>query len=209
MLKITRAAIKQGGVTYHVPIPGRHYNVIHIMLYHYKLDRATGIHGFMADDGFGQCFVNRKLGYIIAQKAGQLIKRAGKGPELFSEDVWEGSIVPGEPLYYIFKERYLWVDDMQETNKKLAYYRYCRVQDDPNPKPIYDEDPYKPPDGIQAVTKHAFQCGPYLMEDTGAIIDALDAELKRDGQPTPLNVLNWVDGKCIGLSNGQSVGTAY
>lgn len=85
--KITHSAIVYRGVTYALPAPNRHPNVIEM------ISRATGVtqdiagtQGFLDDRGK---FLNRKNALAVALKAGQVkcpdSIRAG---QLFSEDVW-------------------------------------------------------------------------------------------------------------------------
>jgi len=84
--RIVAAALQLDGVTHSLPRPKRHHDVM------YALDEAywqkhmgKERSGFLTSDGR---FVNRFEAKDIARHAGQLLKRASKLPELFSEDVW-------------------------------------------------------------------------------------------------------------------------
>lgn len=83
--KIDRVAIIYNGVIYSLPRPNRHHDVIrHI----HEVTGATtidGDQGFMTNDGQ---FVGRRQARLIAERSGQLLPRASKGKELYSEDVW-------------------------------------------------------------------------------------------------------------------------
>lgn len=87
--RVERAAIWHRGVCYSVPAPGRHHDVIMMMHEKYGLGPEAQRHqGFRTS---AERFVDRKLGWQIAEKAGQLLDRAPtdhKGGTLYSEDVW-------------------------------------------------------------------------------------------------------------------------
>lgn len=93
MRMIVAAAIKpKSGVVCSVPRPGRHADVIRQMAASGFPIPITGEQGFLTNDGL---FVDRYKAREIAEKAAQLIPRAGSGiphvvdhPQLFSEDVW-------------------------------------------------------------------------------------------------------------------------
>jgi hypothetical protein len=85
---VVAAAIQAFGLTFSLPPPARHHNVLHLM---HKLeipDRPIWImsrQGFLLSNG---SWVSRKDAWLVAVAAEQLLDRAGNGPELFSEDVW-------------------------------------------------------------------------------------------------------------------------
>lgn len=88
---IVRAACKHNGAIYDVPAPGRHHNVIR-MLVDMQLagpaNPVTDTGGFLTSTGR---YVDREEAWLIAEAAGQLLARAptdGRGGMLYSEDVW-------------------------------------------------------------------------------------------------------------------------
>lgn len=84
--RISVAAIRFAGVIYALPRPGRHHNILRLM-------KALGVpplrgkeeQGFLTSEGK---FVDRKEGKLIAVARGQLIPRASKTSNLFSECMW-------------------------------------------------------------------------------------------------------------------------
>lgn len=84
--RISVAAISFEGVVYALPRPGRHHNIFRLM-------KALGVppprgkeeQGFLTSEGR---FVDREEGKLIAVAQGQLIPRASKTSNLFSECVW-------------------------------------------------------------------------------------------------------------------------
>lgn len=86
--KITHVAIRFQGTTYSLPAPNRHHDVIrHIV----KKTGATTVDAHGDDQGFLDAdgrYWTRQQARIIATRAGQLLERAGKLRELYSEDVW-------------------------------------------------------------------------------------------------------------------------
>ncbi len=85
-LKVKAAAIRHHtGEVYWVPPPGRHHHVIRMMVDAGCKKPITGKQGFVLSDGR---FVDRVEAKKVAVIAGQLLGRAGKSRELFSEDVW-------------------------------------------------------------------------------------------------------------------------
>lgn len=89
ILTVEYAAIKDhSGIVYFVPRPGRHHDVIKLMVKVYNRPiPITGEQGFVLSDG---SFADRVRAREVAEAAGQLLPRASKGKRLFSEDVWEG-----------------------------------------------------------------------------------------------------------------------
>lgn len=82
---VAAAIIGYDGKAYHVPAPGRHHDVIQLMV---KLGHPTpikGLQGFMLSDGR---FVRRSKARVIAEERGQLLPRHSNLKELYSEDVW-------------------------------------------------------------------------------------------------------------------------
>lgn len=88
MPKITHVAIRFRGTTYSLPAPNRHHDVIrHIA----ETTGAATVDAHGNDQGFLDADGNywtRRQARVVAEREGQLIKRAGKFSELFSEDVW-------------------------------------------------------------------------------------------------------------------------
>lgn len=83
--RITQVAIRYEGAVYSLPSPNRHHHIL-LRLAQRNLDRwpISGQQGFVTSTGR---FVNRNEAFMIAEKAGQLIRRHKEG-ELFSEDLW-------------------------------------------------------------------------------------------------------------------------
>lgn len=86
-LRIVAVAVRdEKGVIHTLPAPARHHDVVREM--HDKGLRNMGPdieQGFLLSDGR---FCRRKPAKRIAERAGQLLPRASKLAELFSEDVW-------------------------------------------------------------------------------------------------------------------------
>jgi hypothetical protein len=83
---VAAAIIGYDGNAYSLPPPARHHTVIAHM--HYELGHPrpiSGVQGFMLSDGR---FARRESARIVAERAKQLLARASKGDELYSEDVW-------------------------------------------------------------------------------------------------------------------------
>lgn len=84
-MKITHVAIIYDNITYGLPAPNRHHDVIR------QIGGIYGPHeeGFILEDG---SFVNREQAYQIAKESGQLKRIISptnyNGPELYSEDLW-------------------------------------------------------------------------------------------------------------------------
>lgn len=87
ILHVAAAAIMdECGRVWHLPPPARHHNLNTLM--HEKGVPNTGPNvtlGFLLSDGR---FANRKAAKLIATAADQLLPRASRFLELFSEDVW-------------------------------------------------------------------------------------------------------------------------
>lgn len=87
--RIVAAAIRYKGVSYSVPAPGRHHNVMTYMRDNFGLGiKAHEEEGFMTDR---DRFVDREEAWFIAELAGQLLPIAPtdrRGGTLYSEDVW-------------------------------------------------------------------------------------------------------------------------
>lgn len=84
--RITAAAIKHpSGTVYSVPAPGRHHNVIALMVKERTGQVMQSAQGFITSTGR---FVDRVEARAIATQAGQLLDRDGGLPQLYSEDVW-------------------------------------------------------------------------------------------------------------------------
>lgn len=81
---IVAAAIKQGGIVYSVPRPGRHHHVIKHMVDCGIEPPIFGEQGFLTEDG---TFVDREEARRIAIEAGQVVN-PDHPRELFSEDLW-------------------------------------------------------------------------------------------------------------------------
>lgn len=80
------AILDENKVIHTLPAPARHHNVIREMAR--KDLRVMGPdieQGFLLSDGR---FCRRKPAKLIVKNAGQLLPRASKLAELFSEDVW-------------------------------------------------------------------------------------------------------------------------
>lgn len=70
-----------------LPRPARHHDVIAAMRAadFTPTDIHSAAQGFVTSAGR---FVNRREGVLIAQAAGQLLRKSAPADELFSEDVW-------------------------------------------------------------------------------------------------------------------------
>ncbi len=73
------------GTVYWMPRPNRHWSIVHAMDAIGLKQCAEHEQGFLTSDGY---FARRTPAKAIAEKAGQLVEGHGKGPRLFSEDVW-------------------------------------------------------------------------------------------------------------------------
>lgn len=95
---IIAAAIKFGSLVCHVPAPGRHHNVLHLLhsISENGIKQTGDVEqGFLTDSGK---FVGRKQALKHARECGQgtpirdkmklTDKNVYDGPELFSEDLW-------------------------------------------------------------------------------------------------------------------------
>jgi len=83
---IAAAIVGYDGEPVSLPAPARHHDVIRHMAD--VLGHPTpiiGVQGFMLSDG---TFAHRIRARLLAELHGQLIERAGKTRELYSEDVW-------------------------------------------------------------------------------------------------------------------------
>lgn len=84
--RIVAAAIKHpSGRVYSVPAPGRHHNVIALMVKERAGQVMQSEQGFLTSD---DRFVDRIEARAIATAAAQLLERDGGLPKLYSEDVW-------------------------------------------------------------------------------------------------------------------------
>jgi hypothetical protein len=86
-LTVEAAAVRlRDGRVFSVPKPGRHCDVLHMMARDHDIfQEEHDEQGFLLSDG---TFCRRAPAKIIAEKAGQLLPRAMKLRELYSEDVW-------------------------------------------------------------------------------------------------------------------------
>ena len=83
---VAAAIIGHDGVPVSLPPPARHHNVIHHMATVLKHPTPiTGEQGFMLSDG---TFARRRRARMFAEYHEQLLPRASKMDELYSEDVW-------------------------------------------------------------------------------------------------------------------------
>lgn len=82
---ITHAAIRQNGVTYSLPAPARHHDVIRYMVEEgFVVPPVVGEQGFL--DGFG-FFWNRREAALQAMACMQITDLRWP-PYLYSEDLW-------------------------------------------------------------------------------------------------------------------------
>jgi hypothetical protein len=82
---VAAAIVGFDGKVYSVPKPGRHHDVIRMMVESGHPKPITGEQGFLLSDGR---FVDRESAKIVAINAGQLLARASHSSDLFSECVW-------------------------------------------------------------------------------------------------------------------------
>lgn len=86
--KIVAAAIQYDGITFSLPQPARHGQVMHSVEAAGCLNPDAMAHacqGFITSEGR---FVNRQEARYIAHKAGQNPKTTGSSRDLYSEDLW-------------------------------------------------------------------------------------------------------------------------
>lgn len=86
-LRVVAAAVQAHGLTFSLPPPARHHNVLRLMHDLGLPDGPSWItgQGFLLSDGR---WASRRDAWLVAVATGQLLDRAGRGPDLFSEDVW-------------------------------------------------------------------------------------------------------------------------
>ncbi|MFA5071212.1 MAG: hypothetical protein WC511_02465 [Candidatus Pacearchaeota archaeon] len=85
MEKIIGSAIKQDGIIFYCLRPGRHPNVIYMMVKDFLLPPPIkGKQGFVTESGK---FLSRRQAFVLAKKNGQLSKNL-IGSILTSEDLW-------------------------------------------------------------------------------------------------------------------------
>lgn len=86
-LRVVAAAVKVHGLTFSMPPPARHHDVLGRMHDFGIPDGPSWItgQGFLLSNGR---WANREDAWLVAVAAGQLTARARSGPDLFSEDVW-------------------------------------------------------------------------------------------------------------------------
>jgi hypothetical protein len=84
---VVAAAVQAHGMTFSLPRPARHHDVLHLMHSLGLPDGPSWVtgQGFLLSSGR---WVNRRDAWLVAVAAGQLLERDRNGPELFSEDVW-------------------------------------------------------------------------------------------------------------------------
>lgn len=87
-VRVVSAAVKMGAMVYSMQAPARHHNILHEM--HERgvsMDTPSAVtgQGFLLSCG---TWVDREKARVIAERAGQLLDRAGNSSMLFSEDVW-------------------------------------------------------------------------------------------------------------------------
>lgn len=86
MLTVDVAAIRaQDGTVFQLPRPARHHNIIRMMSDQGRSKRDMHDQGFVLSDG---TYADRIKAKKIAVAANQLLERASKLNELFSECVW-------------------------------------------------------------------------------------------------------------------------
>ena len=87
-MKITHVAILDGEVTYSMPEPGRHHDLIR-QVSELKGAGFSGLEtqGFLTEEGQ---FLTRRAAYALAFSTGQIKRKPHgyRGNELFSEDLW-------------------------------------------------------------------------------------------------------------------------
>ena len=85
-VRITAAAICQGGTVYQLPPPARHHDIIRHMIDVVGLPPPVlGEQGFVTSDGR---FLPRLKAFVVAKDAGQIIPGGRPTHLLFSEDLW-------------------------------------------------------------------------------------------------------------------------
>jgi len=78
--------LTEHGLVCSLPAPARHFQVVHLLSEKFgHQDRGMDTQGFLLSDG---TFCRRVQAKRIAERAGQLLPRAMKLRELYSEDVW-------------------------------------------------------------------------------------------------------------------------
>lgn len=82
--RIVAAAIRCNGLTFTMPRPARHFNIMAAMPSKIASRVKPSEQGFLTDDGQ---FVGREEAKAIASAAGQLLNETPHA-ELFSEDLW-------------------------------------------------------------------------------------------------------------------------
>lgn len=86
MLKVVAVAIlAEDGTVFQMPPPYRHHNIIRMMSDQGRSKRDMWDQGFVLSDG---TYADRIEAKKIAVAANQLLERASKLNELFSECVW-------------------------------------------------------------------------------------------------------------------------
>lgn len=91
-LRVELAAIKSivDESVWSIPKPGRHHDVIRLMVEKGYPTPIKGVQGFILNDG---TFVGRNEAMEVAHNAEQLLDRCDRDYyQLFSEDVWEGRL---------------------------------------------------------------------------------------------------------------------
>lgn len=84
-LRVVAAAVLRGDITYSMPPPARHHDIVQAMAREGLAQRGTDEQGFLLNNGH---FCMRKAARIVAEDAGQLIRTPEHRDLLFSEDVW-------------------------------------------------------------------------------------------------------------------------
>lgn len=84
-LRIAAAAIRVDEAIISLPPPARHHNIIRELHKLGLIKKEQWEQGFALSDGR---FANRVQAKAVADRAGQLLPRASKLSELYSEDVW-------------------------------------------------------------------------------------------------------------------------
>jgi len=87
MLTVEKAAIKSAvdGKVISVDRPGRHHDVIRIMVEKGYPKPIKGEQGFVLSNGV---FARRRASYVVAKRADQIIRSEVNPNYLTSEDVW-------------------------------------------------------------------------------------------------------------------------
>ncbi len=86
-LRVVAVAVRtDDGLIHSLPAPARHFSVVQLLVENHGYVQTTmEDQGFLLSDGR---FCRRKPAKLVAERAGQLLERASKLSELFSEDVW-------------------------------------------------------------------------------------------------------------------------